>query len=328
MKRIIECVPNFSEGINTGVINAMANEIAGTTGVKLLNVDPGKDANRTVITFAGEPEGVIEAAFLAIKKAGELIDMRTQKGEHPRMGATDVCPLVPVSGVTMQEVVGYAARLAERVGNELGIPVYLYEESQPNKSRSDLAIIRSGEYEGFFSKIKQPGWQPDFGPLELDVKRGATVIGARNYLVAYNITLDTTSVPVANAIAYAVRQRGHKGVPGALKFVKAIGWYMEEYGAAQVSMNLTNISQTPVHTVFEEVKAQAAKHGTSLTGSELIGLVPLNALLQAGSFSRAQQGLQPDAAESELVYTAVKYLKLDALGEFDPQKRVIEYLLN
>ncbi|RVU00008.1 glutamate formimidoyltransferase [Mucilaginibacter limnophilus] len=327
MNRIIECVPNFSEGINADVIAAIANSISSVNNVKLLNVDPGRDANRTVITFAGEPEGVIEAAFQAIKTAGELIDMRTQKGEHPRMGATDVCPLVPVKGITMHEVVTYANRLAERVGNELGIPVYLYEYSQPDKSRSNLSIIRSGEYEGFFDKMKRPGWQPDFGPAEMNAKSGATVIGARNYLVAYNITLDTKSVPLAKKIAYTVRESGYKDIPGILKNVKAIGWYMDEYNAAQISMNLTNIEETPVHVVFEEVARQAVLHGTEVTGSELIGLIPLTCLLEAGIYFKQKQGLLADAAEDELVETAVKELGLDSLGPFDSKQRVIEYLL-
>lgn len=327
MKQIIECVPNFSEGSNAETIAAIANAINSVEGVSLLNVDPGHDANRTVITFAGEPQAVVDAAFAAIKTAGELIDMRSQKGEHPRMGATDVCPLVPVRGISMDEAVKYADQLARRVGRELKIPVYLYENSQPDKRRSNLSIIRSGEYEGFFIKINQPGWQPDYGPVEMDAKRGATVIGARNYLVAYNITLDTKSVDVAKKIAYAVRESGYRGAPGSLKFVKAIGWYMHEYNAAQVSMNLTNIEHTPVHIVFEEVRRQARKLGTEVTGSELIGLIPLTCLIEAGKYYHKKHGLNDSQNEKWLVQTAVSELMLGALGEFDVNRRVIEYLL-
>ncbi|MBE9586760.1 glutamate formimidoyltransferase [Mucilaginibacter sp. JRF] len=328
MEQIIECVPNFSDGINAETIAAIANAISSIEGLRLLNVDPGHDANRTVITFAGEPQAVVDAAFAAIKTAGELIDMRTQKGEHPRMGATDVCPLVPVSGIGMDEVVQYAHQLARRVGEELQIPVYLYENSQPDKRRSNLSIIRSGEYEGFFEKIHQSGWQPDFGPAEMDAKRGATVIGARNYLVAYNITLNTKSVDTAKEIAYAVRESGYKGTPGSLKFVKAIGWYMDEYNAAQVSMNLTNIEHTPVHIVFEEVRRQAQKLGADITGSELIGLIPLTCLVEAGKYFTEKQQLNYNQNENQLVQTAVNELKLGALGKFEVDQRVIEYLLH
>lgn len=327
MKQIIECIPNFSEGINAETIAAIANAVTSVEGVRLLNVDPGHDANRTVITFAGEPQAVVDAAFAAIKTAGNLIDMRTQTGEHPRMGATDVCPLVPVRGISMDEVVKYADQLARRVGEELMIPVYLYENSQPDKLRSNLSIIRSGEYEGFFEKIHQPGWQPDYGPAKMDAKRGATVIGARNYLVAYNITLNTKSVDTAKKIAYAVRESGYKGTPGSLKFVKAIGWYMDEYNAAQVSMNLTNIEHTPVHIVFEEVKRQAQKLGADVTGSELIGLIPLTCLIEAGKYYLAKKGLDNHPDEKLLLQTAVNELKLDALGAFIAEQRVIEYLL-
>jgi glutamate formiminotransferase/formiminotetrahydrofolate cyclodeaminase len=336
MKRIIECVPNFSEGVDQNIIDAIAHEIAGVPNVKLLNVDPGKGANRTVMTFAGEPEGVIEAAYLAIKKAGELIDMRTQTGEHPRMGATDVCPLIPISNVTMAETVEYANKLAKRVGKELHIPIYLYEYSQPDKSRSNLSIIREGEYEGFFIKIKQPGWQPDFGPAELDAKRGATVIGARDLLVAYNVNLDTTSTQIAHQIALDVRESGRiiqgedgtqKQIPGTLKKVKAIGWYIEEYGAAQVSMNLTDIDTTPFHIVFDEVCNKAAIHGVKVTGSELIGMIPLKAMLDAGKYFFSKHQLPEDVSESELIENAIKHMGLDELAPFDPYKRIIEYQL-
>lgn len=336
MKRIIECVPNFSEGVVQNSIDAIAHEIAGVAGVKLLNVDPGKGANRTVMTFAGEPEAVIEAAYLAIKKAGELIDMRTQTGEHPRMGATDVCPLIPISNITMAETVEYANKLAKRVGEELQIPVYLYEYSQPDKTRSNLSIIREGEYEGFFTKIKQPGWQPDFGPAELDAKRGATVIGARDLLVAYNVNLNTTSTQIARQIALDIRESGRtvrdadgnkKQIPGTLKKVKAIGWYIEEYGAAQVSMNLTDINTTPFHLVFDEVCNKAAGYGVKVTGSELIGMIPLKAMLDAGKYFFRKQLLPVDVSETELIVCAIKHMGLDELSPFDPYKRIIEYRL-
>jgi glutamate formiminotransferase/formiminotetrahydrofolate cyclodeaminase len=332
MKRIIECVPNFSEGVNEATINSITSSIAAVTGIKLLNVDLGKGANRTVVTFAGEPEAVIEAAYQAIKTAGELIDMRTQKGEHPRMGATDVCPLIPVSNITLDETAPYANQLAKRVGEELQIPVYLYEHAQANKQRSDLSVIRAGEYEGFFSKIKQPGWQPDYGPAEMNAKSGATVIGARNFLIAYNINLDTASTEIAHAIAQEVRASGkminNQRVHGTLKHVKAIGWYIEEYGKAQVSMNLTNIAITPIHMVFDEVCKKAAAHGVKVTGSELIGMIPLKAMLDAGSyFLDKQNPSSPTATESELIAIACKTMGLDELAPFNPQERIIEYML-
>src|SRR6186997_1846939 len=256
MQQIIECVPNFSEGGDMAIIEKIKVEIEAVDGVRLLNVDPGKATNRTVVTFVGDPQAVVIAAFKAIKKAGELIDMSKHKGEHPRMGATDVCPLIPVANISMEETANYARQLAERVGNELNIPVYLYECAQPNKERCNLSVIRAGEYEGFFKKIKLPEWQPDFGPAEFDAKRGATVIGARDFLIAYNVNLNTTSVRRANSIAFDVREAGRKlkaengelkTVPGSLKNVKAIGWFIEEYGIAQISINLTNINITPVH---------------------------------------------------------------------------------
>lgn len=329
-------MPNFSEGVNADTINSIADQIRSVAGVKLLNVDPGKGANRTVMTFAGEPEGVIEAAFLAIKKAGELIDMRTQAGEHPRMGATDVCPLIPISNITMAETVEHANKLAMRVGNELGIPVYLYEYSQPDKARNNLSVIREGEYEGFFNKIQLPNWKPDFGPARLDGKRGATVIGARDILVAYNINLNTASTQIAHDIAVAVRESGrivHNAdgsktrLPGKLKKVKAIGWYIEEYGRAQVSMNLTNIGITPLHEVFEEVCNQAVVHSVKVTGSELIGMIPLNAMLEAGKYFLSKQHLPQTVNEAELIAVAVKTMGLDELSPFDPATRIIEYQL-
>lgn len=347
MNRIIECVPNFSNGQNPEIYNAIAAEVDNVEGVKLLNVDPGKATNRTVVTFAGTPEAVIEAAFRCIKKASELIDMSKHKGEHPRMGATDVCPLVPISGITMEETAEYARQLGERVGRELNIPVYLYEAAQPDKKRSNLSIIREGEYEGFASKIKQPEWKPDFGPAELNVKAGATVIGARDFLIAYNVNLNTTSVRRANSVAFDVREKGRVkragdsvtgeivkdengnpvSIPGTLKHVKAIGWFIEEYGVAQISMNLTNIVETPLHIVFDEVCTKAQARGLRVTGSELVGLVPLNSLLDAGRYFLKKQQRSTGVSDAELIRIAVLSMGLDELGPFDPQKRVIEYLI-
>jgi glutamate formiminotransferase/formiminotetrahydrofolate cyclodeaminase len=336
MEPIIECVPNFSEGNDLGIIKQITDQIETVEGVRLLNVDPGKATNRTVVTLVGHPEAVIEAAFRAIKKAGELIDMSKHKGEHPRMGATDVCPLIPIANITMEETAKYAERLAERVGKELGIPVYLYEAAQPDKSRSNLSVIRAGEYEGFFKKIKQPGWKPDFGPAEFDAKRGATVIGARDFLVAYNINLNTTSTRRANAIAFDVREAGRKIKndkgeeiiqPGTLKSVKAIGWYIEEYGIAQISMNLTNINVTPVHIAFDEVCKKADARGIRVTGSELVGLVPLRSLTDAGKYFLKKQQRSTGVSEKELIKIAVRSMGLDELGPFKPEERVIEYLL-
>jgi len=345
--QLIECVPNFSEGRDMGIIKQITNEIESVDGVKLLNVDPGKGTNRTVVTFVGSPESVVEAAFLAIKKACELIDMSKHTGAHPRMGATDVCPLIPIAGITMEETTEYAKKLAARVGKELNIPIYLYEAAQPNKNRSNLSIIRSGEYEGFFKKIKLPEWKPDFGPAEHSVKSGSTVIGARDFLVAYNINLNTTSVRRANAIAFDVRETGRvkregnpvtgkiitdtEGNPiytrGTLKSVKAIGWYIEEYGVAQISMNLTNINITPVHIAFDEVCDKAQKRGLRVTGSELVGLVPLQTMLDAGRYFLKKQQRSSGVSNDELIKIAIKTMGLDELSPFDPQKRIIEYLL-
>jgi len=347
MNKIIECVPNFSEGVNLDIIKQITNEVESVEGVRLLNVDPGKATNRTVVTFVGEPSRVIEAAFLAIKKAGELIDMSKQKGEHPRMGATDVCPLIPISNISMEETAEYARQLARRVGEELQIPVYLYENAQPNKSRSNLSVIRAGEYEGFFKKIKLPEWAPDFGPAENDIKRGSTVIGARDFLVAYNVNLNTTSTRRANAIAFDVREAGRtlregdpvtgkiitdgngkpKSIPGSLKAVKAIGWYIEEYGVAQISMNLTNIEITPVHVAFDEVCTKANERGIRVTGSELVGLIPLKAMLDAGKYFLRKQQRSVGVSEKELIKIAIKSMGLDELGPFVPEERIIEYLL-
>ena len=335
MMQLIECVPNFSEGNDLAIIKQITDEIGKVEGVRLLNVDPGKATNRTVVTFVGEPAKVIDAACRAIKKAGELIDMSKHKGEHPRMGATDVCPLIPIANITMEETAAFAQQLAKRVGEEVGIPVYLYEAAQPKKERSNLSVIRAGEYEGFFKKIKLPEWKPDFGPAEFDTKRGGTVIGARDFLVAYNINLNTTSTRRANAIAFDVREAGRNieenGVkinqPGTLKSVKAIGWFIEEYGVAQISMNLTNINITPVHIAFDEVCNKATARGIRVTGSELVGLIPLKAMLDAGVYFLQKQQRSVGVSEKELIKIAIKSMGLDELGAFKPEERIIEYLL-
>ena len=335
MQQLIECVPNFSEGNDLNIIKQITDEIEKTEGVRLLNVDPGKATNRTVVTFVGEPANVIEAAFQAIKKAGELIDMSKHKGEHPRMGATDVCPLIPIANISMEETAAFAQQLAAHVARELQLPVYLYEAAQPNKNRSNLSVIRAGEYEGFFKKIKQPEWKPDFGPVEFDVKRGGTVIGARDFLVAYNINLNTTSTRRANAIAFDVREAGRNievngekiNQPGTLKNVKAIGWFIEEYGVAQISMNLTNINITPVHIAFDEVCNKASARGIRVTGSELVGLIPLKAMLDAGRYFLQKQQRSVGVSEKELIRIAIKSMGLDELGAFKPEERIIEYLL-
>ena len=345
--QLIECVPNFSEGRDPNIIKQITDAVEAVQGVRLLNVDPGKATNRTVVTFVGEPERVIEAAYQAIKKAGEVIDMSKHTGEHPRMGATDVCPLIPISNISMEETAEYARRLAERVGTELEIPVYLYEYAQPDKSRNNLSVIRAGEYEGFFKKIKQQEWKPDFGPAEFDVRRGATVIGARDFLVAYNVNLNTTSVRRANSIAFDVREAGRvmregdpvtgkiitdakgkpRSIPGSLKSVKAIGWYIEEYGIAQISMNLTNIGVTPVHKAFDEVCTKANERGIRVTGSELVGLMPLKSMLDAGRYFLAKQQRSTGVSEKELIRIAIKSMGLDELAPFKAEERIIEYLL-
>jgi glutamate formiminotransferase/formiminotetrahydrofolate cyclodeaminase len=347
MSQLIECVPNFSEGRNLEIIKQITDAIEAVNGIKLLNVDPGKATNRTVVTFVGNPNEVIEAAFQAIKKAAELIDMTKHKGEHPRMGATDVCPLIPIAGITMEETAEYARKLAKRVGNELHIPIYLYESAAIIEGRNNLSEIRAGEYEGFFEKIKQPKWVPDFGPSEMNAKSGASVIGARDFLVAYNVNLNTTSVRKANSIAFDVRERGRvkrEGnaitgkilkdsngepiyEPGTLKSVKAIGWFIEEYGVAQISMNLTNINITPLHIAFDEVCDKAQKRGIRVTGSELVGLVPLKTMLDAGRYFLNKQQRSVGVSDDELIKIAIKTMGLDELSPFEPKKRIIEYLL-
>lgn len=336
MTRLIECVPNFSEGRDSAAIRQITDAITAVEGIRLLNVDPGKATHRTVVTFVGEPEAVIEAAFRGIEKAGELIDMRQHHGEHPRMGATDVCPLIPISGVTMDEVAEYAQQLAERVGRELNLPVYLYEAAQPDPARRNLSVIRAGEYEGLAAKMQRAEWRPDHGPVVFDAGRGATAIGARDFLVAYNINLNTTSTRRAYAIAFDVREAGRivkdesggeVNQPGTLKAVKAIGWFIDEYGVAQVSMNLTDIDLTPIHVAFDEVCRAADVRGVRVTGSELIGLVPLRCLTDAGRYFLHKQQRSTGVSEAELVRIAVRSLGLDELAPFNPEQRIIEYLL-
>ena len=350
MKQLIECVPNFSEGRDMGVIKLITDEIESVEGVKLLDVDPGKATNRTVVTFVGDPDAVIEAAFLAISKAAEIIDMSRHKGEHPRFGGTDVCPLVPVANTTMEETAEYARKLAERVGKELGIPVYCYENAAFTPVRRNLANNRAGEYEGLPEKLKNPHWKPDFGPAAFSEKvalSGATAVGARDFLVAYNVNLNTTSTRRANAIAFDIREKGRPvregnpitgkikkdesgneiWIPGALKACKAIGWYIEEYGIAQISINLTNISITPVHVAFEEACVKAAERGLRVTGSELVGLIPLKAMIEAGKYFLKKQQRSVGVSEKELVKIAVKSLGLDDLKPFNPKEKIIEYLL-
>lgn len=349
-KKIIECVPNFSEGRNLAVVKQITDVIEAVEGVKLLNVDPGAATNRTVVTFVGEPQCVSEAAFRAIKKASEVIDMRHHTGEHPRMGATDVCPMIPIAGVTMEECVEYARALAKRVGDELGIPVYCYENAAFSPERKNLANCRQGEYEGLAKKFEKTEWKPDFGPSvfnALVAQTGATAIGARDFLIAINYNLNTTSTRRANAIAYDVREKGRKKregnpitgkvvkdangndvwTPGSLKGCKAIGWYIEEYGIAQVSMNVTDINATPVHIAFDEVVSKAAARGVRVTGSEIVGLVPKKVLIDAGKYFLAKQQRSAGIAEEEIIKIAVKSMGLDDLRPFDPKEKVIEYLI-
>lgn len=332
------------------VIKEITNAIESVDGIKLLDVDPGKATNRTVVTFVGSPEDVVEAAFRGIKKASEVIDMKNHTGEHPRFGATDVCPLVPVSGVTMEEAVEFARALAERVGNELGIPVFCYEFAAFNDERKSLANCRSGEYEGLKDRISSERWKPDFGPAQWSESvalTGASAIGARNFLVAYNVNLNTTSTRRANSIAFDIREAGRvkrEGdpitgkivtdengepvrIPGTLKKTRAIGWYIEEYGIAQISINLTDISVTPVHVAFDEVCEKARERGIRVTGSELIGLIPLNAMLDAGKYFLRKQQRSTGISDNEIIKIAVKSLGLNELGPFDPKKKIIEYVI-
>jgi glutamate formiminotransferase/formiminotetrahydrofolate cyclodeaminase len=351
MKKLIECVPNFSEGRDLNIIRQITDEIEKIDGVKLLDVDPGATTNRTVVTFVGTPEEVLEAAFQAVKKAQELIDMRGHKGDHPRFGATDVCPLVPISGVTMEEAAQYAHSLGKRIAEELGIPVYLYENAATEEKRRNLANCREGEYEGLKDKISTVEWKPDFGPNEFNqsvARSGATAVGARDFLIAVNFNLNTTSTRRANAIAFDVREKGRpkregnpvtgkpildeKGepvmIPGTLKGTKAIGWFIEEYGIAQVSMNITNLSETPLHVAFDEVSEKAAARGIRVTGLEIVGLVPKKAIIEAGKYYLKKQRRSLGITESEIVKIAVKSMGLDDLKPFPPGEKIIEYVLD
>lgn len=347
MKKLIECVPNFSEGRDMTIIKQITDVIESIDGIKLLDVDPGAATNRTVVTFVGEPEPVLEAAILGMKKAKELIDMRKQTGAHPRFGATDVCPLVPVSNITMEETVKWAHKLAKRAGEELNYPIYCYENAAQKPERKNLANVRSGEYEGLKKKLTDPNWKPDFGPATFVPETGATAISARDFLVAFNVNLNTTSTRRANAIAFDVRERGRvkregnpitgkivlddKGnkvmTPGTLKAVKAIGWFIEEYGVAQISMNLTNINITSVHKAFEEVSKSANARGIRVTGSELVGVMPLKAILEAGKYFLRKQNRSVGVSNDELIKIAIKSMGLDDLKPFNPRENIIEYLL-
>ena len=348
MKQLIECVPNFSEGRDEKIIRQITDAIQAVDGIKLLNVDPGKDTNRTVVTFVGEPENVIEAAFQGAKMAAQLIDMSKHKGEHPRFGATDVCPLVPISNITMEETAVYARRLAKRIGEDLGISVYCYEFAASDEKRRSLANCRAGEYEGLKEKLQKPEWKPDFGPIVLNERSGASAVGARNFLIAYNVNLNTTSVRRANSIAFDVREAGRvvrEGdqvsgkivnnangepvrIPGTLKKVRAIGWFIKEYGIAQISMNLTDITVTSMHKAFDEVSERARERGIRVTGSELIGVIPLQAMLDAGKYFLSKQQRSVGIPDEEIIKIAVKSLGLDELVPFDPKKRIIEYLID
>ena len=340
--KLVECVPNFSEGRDREKIRSITLEIEAVPGVKLLDVDPGASTNRTVVTFIGPPEAVAEAAFRAVAKAAEVIDMRGHAGAHPRLGATDVCPFVPVSGVTMEDCVRLAAEVGRRIGDELGIPVYLYEAAARKPERRNLATVRAGEYEGLPEKLKDPRWAPDFGPAAFNPKSGATVVGAREFLIAYNFNLNTRDRKLAHEIALSLRESGRarrdkegnivkdaRGntvkVPGKFKEVKSVGWYVEDYGLAQVSVNFTNYKVTPIHVVFEEASRLAAKLGLRLTGSELVGLIPKEALLMAGRYYFEKQGKSPGVPDAELVRMAVRSLGLSDVVPFEPEKKIIEF---
>lgn len=340
-------MPNFSEGHDMKIIKQITDEIEAVEGVKLIDVDPGKATNRTVVTFVGTPDEVVEAAFRATRKAMELIDMSKHHGAHPRFGATDVCPLVPVANITMDEVVEYARKLAKRIGEELGIPVYCYEYAAFEEKRRNLANCRAGEYEGLPKKLQDPAWKPDFGPSQFLPKTGAIAVGARNFLVAYNVNLNTTSTRRANAVAFDIREKGRPKrvgnpvtgkiatdengneiwVPGSLKACKAIGWFIDEYGIAQVSINLTDITVTPIHVAFEEASKKAAERGLRVTGSEIVGVVPLSAMLEAGKYFLRKQQRSLGIPDREIIKIAVKSMGLDELYPFDPDKKIIEYIL-
>ena len=347
MSQLIECVPNFSEGRNLAIIKQITDAIESVENIKLLNVDPGKATNRTVVTFVGAPADVIEAAFRGVKKASEVIDMSKHHGEHPRFGATDVCPLVPIANISMEETVHFAHQLAKRIGDELDIPVYCYEFAAQSEVRKSLANCRSGEYEGLADKLSDLNWKPDFGPSKMNIKAGATAVSARNFLIAYNVNLNTTSTRRANSVAFDVREAGRvkrEGdpvtgkivmddhgepvrIPGTLKKVRAIGWFIEEYGVAQISMNLTDITVTPLHVAFDEVCKSAESRGMRVTGSELVGLIPLQAMLDAGKYFLGKQQRSTGIADDEIIKIAIKSMGLDELAPFNPDERIIEYLL-
>ncbi|OYT15616.1 MAG: glutamate formimidoyltransferase [Bacteroidetes bacterium 4572_77] len=347
MRQLIECVPNFSEGRNMDIIKQITDEIESVDGIKLLDVDPGAATNRTVVTFVGEPKPVMDAAIKGMKKAKELIDMSKHSGAHPRFGATDVCPLVPVANISMEETIAYAHQLAERAGKELNYPIYCYEFAAKSPERKNLAYVRSGEYEALKKKLQDKEWTPDYGPATFVPEAGATAISARNFLVAFNVNLNTTSTRRANAIAFDVRERGRvkreghpitgKAVldqngkkvmtPGSLKSVKAIGWFIEEYGIAQISMNLTDISVTSVHKAYDDVFEKALARGIRVSGSELVGVIPLEAMLEAGRYFLIKQNRSLGVSNQELIKIAVKSMGLDDLKPFDPRKNIIEYLL-
>jgi glutamate formiminotransferase/formiminotetrahydrofolate cyclodeaminase len=345
---LIECVPNFSEGNDMSAIRQITSEIETAEGVKLLDVDPGRATNRTVVTFVGTPKEVIDAAVRAAKRASELIDMSRHHGEHPRFGAMDVCPLIPVANITMEETVQHALELARRLGEEVGLTIYCYEHAARTPARRNLAVVREGEYEGLQEKLARPEWKPDFGPATFNPRSGATAVGARDFLVAYNVNLNTTSTRRANAIAFDVRERGRKKrkgnpltgpvvkdeegqevwIPGSLKSVKAIGWFIKEYGIAQISMNLTNLEATPVHLAFDEVCEKARERGIRVTGSELVGLIPLKAMLDAGRYFLRKQQRSLGVSDEELIKIAVKSLGLNDLYPLKPEEKIIEYAVS
>ncbi len=346
-QQLIECVPNFSEGRDLAVIKQITDQIETLEGISLLDVDPGQATNRTVVTFVGTPDAVIEAAVRAARKAAELIDMSKHRGEHPRFGSMDVCPLVPVANITMEETIPHAHKLARRLGEEVGLTIYCYEHAAITPARRNLAVVRAGEYEGLAEKLGKPEWKPDFGPTGFNARSGVTAVGARDFLVAYNINLNTTSTRRANAIAFDVREKGRKKregdaltgpvvkdregrdvwIPGTLKCVKGIGWFIEEYGVAQVSFNLTNINVTPVHVAFDESSKAAAARGVRVTGSELVGLIPLGAMLDAGRYFLKKQQRSTGISDRELIKIATKSLGLDDLHPFKPEEKIIEYAI-
>jgi len=340
--KIIECVPNFSEGRDLSIIKQITDSMVSSGGITLLDVDHGADTNRTVVTFVGEPDSVIEAAFLGIKKAAEIIDMRKHTGAHARMGATDVCPFVPISDVSMEDCVKYSKILGDRVGKELNIPIFLYEYSASKFDRKNLATVRFGEFEGMTQKLNSPEWKPDFGFSKPHPTAGVTAIGARNFLIAYNVNLNTKDKKIASDIAFDIREQGRnqrdtKGkfvrdengipvkVPGKLKACKAVGWYIDEYGQAQVSINLTNFNKTPPHLTFEEVREQARRRGARVSGSELVGLIPLDAMLTAGKYYLQKQKRSTGIPIEDIIHIAVKSMGLDDLSPFDPNEKIIEY---